>query len=547
MKLKRVKCFLLCFLLAFTFIPKNAVKFTVSADTTVQTGYEYFSQSYFRHLTNNFGRNYHGSCAFVAMAMLLSYYDTYHDDDIVLSLHDVESENASSSNINNMVIRNNSPGTKDDIVYNPEGYVTQDESSNDQEEWVKKLNSQEYYELLQSIQFESLHAFLLILADEMNRICLSGRTGAPNCGITISKAIDILNEYLQEVAFFSSDDYELKREYNLIDWESDSDYMKEKIITYLKRGIPVYVSMAKASGNSEDDGVGGHAMIAYDYEEIGDETIIYCHSGWHNNSKVHINPEDEGYIYYKGYFAIEWNTPHNCSNNYVVKTQDANGNEITNTYCYEHKDIITYDHVCSNSIHEYEKERYDYSQSNHSLYHKLVCHCGNIVSNQAHTLNENGYCNDCSQHINHNYSYTYLNKYNHNVDCSGCWYTDVEAHSLNSNGYCIGCLEHINHNWSYSYLNNNLHSRSCTICVYAETSPHVFDADNLTYCIACEHIVLGGGIGGVGGIFSIELAPLVSVNGKRRLQKVSCAMGGDTFVCIHPNYRPSDRRSICGR
>ena len=34
----------------------------------------------------------------------------------------------------------------------------------------------------------------------------------------------------------------------------------------------------------------------------------------------------------------------------------------------------------------------------------------------------------------------------------------------------------------------------------------------IMYCIACEHIVLGGGIGNVDGIFNIELAPLVSVN-----------------------------------
>ena len=53
MTIKRIKCFLLSLLLAFTFIPKDAVEFIVSADTTVQTGYEYFSQSDFRHLTNS--------------------------------------------------------------------------------------------------------------------------------------------------------------------------------------------------------------------------------------------------------------------------------------------------------------------------------------------------------------------------------------------------------------------------------------------------------------------------------------------------------------
>ncbi len=498
---------MLCFLLAFTFIPKNAVKFTVSADTTVQTGYEYFSQSYFRHLTNNFGRNYHGSCAFVAMAMLLSYYDTYHDDDIVLSLHDVESENASSSNINNMLIRNNSPGTLNDSMDKLSDEITNNHPA------IKDMKASHYRQLLMDIQFQSLHAFLILLAEQQGMINLSSSSEKADCGISTSQLVTLFNTYLQGTTFFEDDEYEIQTEYNLINWKWGSDYRRNKVISYLQRGIPVLVTMATEGDILGENAAQGHAMIAYDYDE--DDDIIYCHSGWHDevNPKVHITPESEGLIYYTGYIVLEWNTPHNCSNNYIVKTQDANGNEITNTYCYEHKDIITYDHVCSNSIHEYEKERYDYSQSNHSLYHKLVCHCGNFVSNQAHTLNANGYCNDCSQHVNHNYSYTYLNKYNHNVDCFVCLYTVVEAHSLNSNGYCIGCLEHINHNWSYSYLNNNLHSRSCTICVYAETSPHVFDASNLTYCILCEHIVLGGGIGGIGGIFSIELAPLVSANG----------------------------------
>ena len=127
--------------------------------------------------------------------------------------------------------------------------------------------------------------------------------------------------------------------------------------------------------------------------------------------------------------------------------------------------------------------------------HRAYCACGEYVT------------------TNHNYSYSYLDKHNHKTSCLNCEYQTNESHVINSSGFCTVCLQHINHNWSYSYLNNNLHSRSCTICVYAETSPHVFDADNLTYCIACEHIVLGGGIGGIGGVFSIELAPLVSVNG----------------------------------
>ena len=36
-----------------------------------------FASYYFLNLQNNFGYNTHGSCGYVAVAMLLSYYDTY--------------------------------------------------------------------------------------------------------------------------------------------------------------------------------------------------------------------------------------------------------------------------------------------------------------------------------------------------------------------------------------------------------------------------------------------------------------------------------------
>ncbi|MBR2968200.1 MAG: hypothetical protein IKC35_05460, partial [Clostridia bacterium] len=53
-----------------------------AADTTV-TSYDTFLEAYYRGLTQNFGHNYQKSCGYVALGMLLSYYDTYLDDDII--------------------------------------------------------------------------------------------------------------------------------------------------------------------------------------------------------------------------------------------------------------------------------------------------------------------------------------------------------------------------------------------------------------------------------------------------------------------------------
>lgn len=64
-----------------------------SSDTYLSniSHYSNFKNHYFDNLTYNFGVNYKGSCGYVAMAMLLSYYDTYISDDIVDEQYDIVS------------------------------------------------------------------------------------------------------------------------------------------------------------------------------------------------------------------------------------------------------------------------------------------------------------------------------------------------------------------------------------------------------------------------------------------------------------------------
>ena len=59
--------------------------------------------------------NYKGSCGYVAIGMLLSYYDTFLSDDIIPEQYDV----ISAGNETDMVQRRNSPGIKKDLVLDP--------------------------------------------------------------------------------------------------------------------------------------------------------------------------------------------------------------------------------------------------------------------------------------------------------------------------------------------------------------------------------------------------------------------------------------------
>lgn len=91
---------------------------TVSSNTTYNSNinsYDNFLQSYYDNLTYNLGMNYQGSCGYVAIGMLLSYYDTYLCDDIIDDSYD----SVSIGNDANIISRRNSPGIMKDIISNP--------------------------------------------------------------------------------------------------------------------------------------------------------------------------------------------------------------------------------------------------------------------------------------------------------------------------------------------------------------------------------------------------------------------------------------------
>ena len=47
------------------------------------TSYDNFMTAYYDNLTYNYGINYKNSCGYIALGMLLSYYDTYLYDGII--------------------------------------------------------------------------------------------------------------------------------------------------------------------------------------------------------------------------------------------------------------------------------------------------------------------------------------------------------------------------------------------------------------------------------------------------------------------------------
>ena len=443
MKLKKLTALFLIVTFIFLLIPINKENHKVNADTAITTGYENFVQSYYDNLKFNFGYNHVGSCGYIALGMLLSYYDTFHDDAIIPENYDVNSVSTG----NNMVLRQNSPGVKCDFIYPPD-----DISNEELEEFYEQaLLSSNYIDKIFAEENESLHAKLITIG--VNELSYYQDR---KLGLYATQLDNILNYYLTNFLNFSSSDFSIT--IKLPEDGYSNTQLRAFVIDEIKNGKPVLVGIHRPFTTNR------HFVIAYDYDEDTDN--IFCHMGEDNPDgseyiprdilETHYDYEANGWTSYMGALTLDWNTPHSCSNNYVVQTKDEDGNVIsTNTYCYQHKDIITYDHRC---------DKYEYTiQDWNSEYHQKICHCTN---------------------------------------------TKLEAHVYDSNRRCTIC-NHCDHEYSYSYVNDTTCRATCYNCMFTKTQSHVFIIGNLNYCISCKATINSG----FGAIIHQGIINLVSLNG----------------------------------
>lgn len=108
------------------------------------TEYANFRDSYFDNLTKNFGKNYKGSCGYVALGMFLSYYDTYFDDSLIPEAFDIASVGSEKV----FYTRRNSPGILNDVITSSTGSSTS---------YGYQLSAQDYYNTIVSYRNVSLH------------------------------------------------------------------------------------------------------------------------------------------------------------------------------------------------------------------------------------------------------------------------------------------------------------------------------------------------------------------------------------------------------
>ena len=192
-------------IIADTIDPEIQKKYVLSEnqyDNKIKEYYDYKS-SYFDNLTYNFGMNYKGSCGYIAIAMLLSYYDTFLSDDIIPENYDV----ISNGNQNDMIERRNSPGTRKDIICDANDPLNYN--------YGFDITADKYYNYIQSFQGNSLHAKLITIGAKRgyynfndNNIC---------CGTNYKYRYNIINDYLNDII-----GYKLNTDYTFSSFNGES-------------------------------------------------------------------------------------------------------------------------------------------------------------------------------------------------------------------------------------------------------------------------------------------------------------------------------------
>ncbi len=311
-----------------------------------------YMETYFKNLHTNFGNNAKGSCAYVAAAMLLSYYDTVLRDSIVPENYDFITESDDEPNFTN------SPGTgflpRVRSQYNPR--IVYDPA---------KMTYNEYVQFINAAKNKYLHEKLIVLAMELGLIVHDPRdySGDKSFGSGHETIEKVLNVYLQGISDIKNFDYDVygknfTEEYfkpdNIDDIKEYSKEIRKYAIKYVKKGLPVLLGMFDGYDAKEGKPSNGHMVVAYAYNELKDE--LYCHMGWEGDGNTFVVPENIGYKYFTSALVLEFDDDrvrHIHSNNYLVY---INGGEFF--YCPEGENGLEGTYTTrSDFIVEFDKSR----------------------------------------------------------------------------------------------------------------------------------------------------------------------------------------------
>ena len=360
--------------------------------------YNSVAHHYFESIGSRVPSNVHGSCVYVAMSMLLSFYDMYWYDGFVA----VAYEHPSIASANSWSEYPN--GTPWMNIEEVEGTVAETSLS-------------EYRNFIQNNWGIFLHMYLLSIGIGLN---LHPQNNSDDgFGINIYETIAVLDEYFDIV--FGEADYYAENGNNNPDlpvnihataeyWAGQNrETVLNAIGNQVSSGNPVIFGGYRILSNSETDSLPkssaqesektGHAMVAYNIDDNGD---IMMHKGHGNSTSPTTTFNNTEYQLDIDAVWIEINKdilPHECSEKY---------NFMTNSESFNTCSCQAYKTLHPSHTHELTNKKYLSQESHkrecksgcgyvlievHSFvcqdigggYHLGTCECGYTVT-QIHTL-----------------------------------------------------------------------------------------------------------------------------------------------------------------
>lgn len=304
-------------------------------------------QEYFYNLRENFSDNKFGTCSYISLENLLSYFDTFYNDDIVPEKYEINTNNITTS---------------------PETYNDKNDLLN-----VSFQEARNYY--LDKKEETLIGKLISIGVDKLNY----------GLSLTPLQTINILKLYLKsEVNMIEGVDYNINI-YNGL----NNNLCRSWIINEIQFGKIVVSNIAKVEyiGMNEYE-TSSHSTISYDYNQELDE--IYMHYGYHsgdvNTYRAGMEIFDSSgelmiYNKYKTCFSVSFNTGHKHSDRYSLFLDDKK--HIS--YC-----------PCNYSIESYHN--YDYFESDIGMCNECLHTSQITISNNIITDPDSGTL--CGTHVN---------------------------------------------------------------------------------------------------------------------------------------------------
>ena len=295
-----------------------------------------FMKKYFFYNANNFGYNYYGSCGYVAAEILLSYYDTYWNDDIIPEKYDLP---GSLSYYNKNLPFLTSPGTCNEEILLHERI--EQEISN-----KEYFTFGYYFDFIKEMKDSFYHLYMLYESEFYGKYSKDDsfreypiKEGTKkyyyakyNFGLTVEGFLDML-------------DWRIYKYGKVITNRSEGLSARNFAISKIKQGIPVILGASNSSAS--------HLVVAYDYDEKTDTIIV--HSGYRGVTSTSI--ESLGYTDYIFSAALELSCSHKCSDNISCSGRN---------YCACYLD----------GTHPAHSHHYDYQLvKDNKKYHLAYCIC----------------------------------------------------------------------------------------------------------------------------------------------------------------------------